>query len=64
MLAKMQIAVLDMARGGGAYTHETIEGDVAFHRCALVGGRFINACGKAVAFTVGFGAERRQKPQP
>ena len=35
MLAKMQIAVLDMARGGGAYTHETIEGDVAFHRLLL-----------------------------
>ena len=35
MLAKMQIAVLDMARGGGSYTHDTIEGDVTFHRLLL-----------------------------
>jgi DNA-binding FadR family transcriptional regulator len=35
MLTKMQIAVLDMARGAGAYTHETIEADVAFHRLLL-----------------------------
>ena len=35
MLTKMQIAVLEMARGAGAYTHETIEADVAFHRLLL-----------------------------
>jgi DNA-binding FadR family transcriptional regulator len=35
MLAKMQIAVLDMGHGAGAYTDETIEADVAFHRLLL-----------------------------
>ncbi len=35
MLAKMQIAVLEMARGDGAHTEEVIEADVTFHRLLL-----------------------------
>jgi DNA-binding FadR family transcriptional regulator len=35
MLAKLQIAVLDMARGHGARTEETMEADVSFHRLLL-----------------------------
>ena len=35
MLAKLQIAVLDMARGDGARTEETMEADVSFHRLLL-----------------------------
>jgi DNA-binding FadR family transcriptional regulator len=35
MLAKLQVAVLDMARDNGAFTLETIEADVAFHRLLL-----------------------------
>jgi DNA-binding FadR family transcriptional regulator len=35
MLAKLQIAVLDMQRGGGEHTAETIEADVSFHRLLL-----------------------------
>lgn len=35
MLAKLQVAVLDMARDNGAFTLETTEADVAFHRLLL-----------------------------
>ena len=35
MLAKMQIAVLDMAGRSGAYSEELTEADVAFHRLLL-----------------------------
>ena len=35
MLAKLQIAVLDMARSHGARTEQTMEADVAFHRLLL-----------------------------
>lgn len=35
MLAKMQIAVLDMARGSGTRSDELTEADVAFHRLLL-----------------------------
>ena len=35
MLAKLQIAVLDMAGGNGARTEQTMEADVAFHRLLL-----------------------------
>jgi DNA-binding FadR family transcriptional regulator len=35
MLAKLQIAVLDMAGGEGARTEKTMEADVAFHRLLL-----------------------------
>jgi DNA-binding FadR family transcriptional regulator len=35
MLAKMQMAVLEMARGNGARTEEIAEADVAFHRLLL-----------------------------
>src|SRR5690606_18833787 len=35
MLASLQVALLDMARGNGARTDQTIEADVAFHRLLL-----------------------------
>lgn len=35
MLAQLQAALLDMARGNGARTDETTEADVAFHRLLL-----------------------------
>jgi DNA-binding FadR family transcriptional regulator len=35
MLMKLQAALLDMARGNGAYTTLTVEADVAFHRLLL-----------------------------
>jgi DNA-binding FadR family transcriptional regulator len=35
MLAKLQIAVLDMAGGAGARTEQTMAADVAFHRLLL-----------------------------
>ena len=35
LLGKMQNAVLEMARGNGARTSETIEADVSFHRLLL-----------------------------
>ena len=35
MLAKMQMAVLDMARDNGAHTEHTTEADVTFHRLLL-----------------------------
>jgi DNA-binding FadR family transcriptional regulator len=35
MLAKLEAAVQEMARGGGARTAETTEADVAFHRLLL-----------------------------
>jgi DNA-binding FadR family transcriptional regulator len=35
MLAKMQIAVLEMARGNGALTEKIAEADVTFHRLLL-----------------------------
>jgi DNA-binding FadR family transcriptional regulator len=35
MLARLQAALLGMARGNGAYTPETTEADVSFHRLLL-----------------------------
>lgn len=35
MLARLQAALLDMARGNGAFTEQTTEADVAFHRLLL-----------------------------
>jgi DNA-binding FadR family transcriptional regulator len=35
MIAKLQAALLDMARGNGAHTPETTEADVRFHRLLL-----------------------------
>jgi GntR family transcriptional regulator, galactonate operon transcriptional repressor len=35
MLSRLEAALFDMARGNGAYTKQTIEADVAFHRLLL-----------------------------